>query len=254
MKSNGPRLCAGILLGLFASLSPALAQVAALSESGARPVPSNETSTQILSPLPTLTLRDALERAQRIDPQFQSAVSDAKLSHEDQLQSRAAPLPTLGLSSQYLNTQGNDRVPTGRYVTQDGVHVYREWSVLRQDLSPSTLLRTDYRHARVAEAVSQDKSEKARLALAVTVVKAYYTTASSLLSTSTPLPSRLWIRPIDWLPLARAWNVVVGSRTVTSLNSSFTLGIVAFGTIGCSMLDASEFSWPFTRYADVLAA
>ena len=174
MESNGSCLCAGILLGLLASLSPALAQVAAFSEFAAGPVPSNETSTQILSPLPTLTLQDALERAQRIDPQFQSAVSDAKLAHEDRLQSRAVPLPTLGLSSQYLNAQGNDRIPTGRYVTQDGVHVYREWSVLRQDLSPSTLLRTDYRHARVADAVSQDKSEKARLALAVTVVKAYY--------------------------------------------------------------------------------
>ena len=63
MESNAPRLCAGMLLGLIASLSPALAQVAALSEFATGRVRSNETSTQILSPLPTLTLRDALERA-----------------------------------------------------------------------------------------------------------------------------------------------------------------------------------------------
>jgi len=130
--------------------------------------------TQTQSPLSTLTLLDALERAQRLDPQFQSAVSDAKLAREDRLQSRAAPFPTLGLSSQYLNGQGNGLIPTGRYITQDGVHVYREWSVVRQDLSPATLARTDYKRATVAEALSQSKAAKARLALAVTVVKAYY--------------------------------------------------------------------------------
>jgi outer membrane protein TolC len=174
MESNGPRLCTGVLVGLIATLSPALAQVDTSLGFAAATVPSSETSTQNRSPLPTLTLRDALERAQRIDPQFQSAASDAKLAHEDRLQSRAAPLPTLGLSSQYLNTQGNGLIPTGRFVTQDGVHVYREWSVVRQDLSPATLIRTDYKRARVAEAVSQTKAEKAGLALAVAVIKAYY--------------------------------------------------------------------------------
>jgi outer membrane protein TolC len=163
-----------MLLCLITSLSPTLAQVSAPPDFLAASVQSNGTSAQILSPLITLTFQDALKRAQRNDPTFQSAVSNAKLAHEDRIQSRAAPFPTLGLSSQYLNTQGNDRIPTGRYVTQDGVHVYREWSVVRQDLSPATLLRTDYRHARVAEAVSQTKAEKARLALAVTVVKTYY--------------------------------------------------------------------------------
>jgi hypothetical protein len=43
----------------------------------------------------------------RLSAQIQSAVSDARLAHEDRLQSRATPLPSLGLSSQYLNTQGN---------------------------------------------------------------------------------------------------------------------------------------------------
>jgi outer membrane protein TolC len=163
-----------MLLGLVTSLSPALAQVATSSEFLAASVQSNGTSTQIRSPLPTLTFRDALERAQRNDPQFQSTVSDARLAHEDRLQSRATPLPALSLSSQYLNTQGNGRIPTGKFVTQNGVHVYREWSIVRQDLSPATLMRTDYKHAKAAETLSQTKVEKARLALAVTVVKAYY--------------------------------------------------------------------------------
>jgi outer membrane protein TolC len=162
--------CGGLLLGLATPLSPSLAQVAS-SEFLAESAQSNGTSTQILSPLRTLTFRDALERAQRNNPQFQSAVSDARLAHEDRLQSRATPLPSLGLSSQYLNGQGNGMIPTGRFVTQDGVHVYREWSVVSQDLSPATLTRTDYKRATAAETLSQTKAEKARLELALTVVK-----------------------------------------------------------------------------------
>src|SRR5258705_9129533 len=119
-------LCGSMLLGLVTSLSLGLAQVAASSEFLAASAQSNGSSTQTLSPLPTLTFRDALERAQTNDPPFQSAVSDARLAHEDRLQSRAISLPSLGLSSQYLNTQGNGLIPTGKFVTQDGVHVYRE--------------------------------------------------------------------------------------------------------------------------------
>jgi outer membrane protein TolC len=164
----------GVLLCLVTSLSPTLAQVSAPPDLLAASVQSNGTSTQILSPLLTLRFRDALERAQRNDPTFQSAVSNAKLAREDRLQSRAAPFPTLDLSSQYLNTQGNGLIPTARFVTNDGVHVYREWSVVSQDLSPATLIRTDYKRATVAEVLSQTKAEKAGLALAVNVVKAYY--------------------------------------------------------------------------------
>ena len=164
----------GMLMCLVTSLSPTLAQVSAPSDFLAASVQSNGTSTQILSPLPTLTFQDALERAQRNDPTFQSAVSNTKLAREDRLQSRTAPFPTLDLSSQYLNTQGNGVIPTGSFVTNDGVHVYREWSVVSQDLSPATLIRTDYKRATVAEALSRTKAEKAGLALAVTVVKAYY--------------------------------------------------------------------------------
>ena len=218
MASDGPRLFAGMLLGLVASLSPALAQVDTSFEFAATPVQSGETAPPIQPALPTLTFRDALARAQRIDPKFQSAVSDAKLAHEDRIQSRAAPFPTLGLSSQYLNTEGNDRIPTGRYVTQDGVHVYREWSVVRQDLSPATLIRTDYKRARVAEAVSQTKAKKAGLALAVTVVKAYYGLAVAQRKNATL--SRRWIRQVVSLLSARIWKAAVESRTVTSLNFS----------------------------------
>jgi outer membrane protein TolC len=164
----------GLLLCLITSLSPALAQISGPEGFRALPVHSNGSSAQILSAMPTVTFQDALERAQRIDPQFQSAVSDAKVAHQDRLQSRVAPFPTFDLSSQYLNTEGNGLIPTGRFITNDGVHVYREWSVIHQDLSPATLARTEYKRATATEALSQTKAEKAGLALAVTVAKTYY--------------------------------------------------------------------------------
>jgi outer membrane protein TolC len=122
----------------------------------------------------TLTLQDALARAQQNDAQFLATVTDAKVAHEDVVQAGTAIRPLLGVRSDYLGTQGNGKLASGRFVTNDGVHVYRDWSVFHQDLSPGTLMRTGYRRATASEAVAQAKSEIARRGLVVTVTKAYY--------------------------------------------------------------------------------
>ena len=122
----------------------------------------------------TLTLQDALARAQRYEPQFLAAQSAVLAAREDTAQARAVLLPSMGVRSDFLNTQGNGVFPSGRYVTNDGVHVYREWATLHQDLSPGTLTRSGYRRAQVAQAVAQAKAELARRGLTVTVTKAYY--------------------------------------------------------------------------------
>ena len=155
-----PRAC-GTLLALVVSLSPALAQ------RQEAPGPAS-TAPQ------TLTLQDALGLAQKNDPQFLTALGDVRIAREDRVQARAALLPSVGLKSDYLGTQGNGVLPSGRFVTNDGVHVYRDWGVVRQDLSPGTLLRTGSRRAAAAEALAQAKAEIARRGLAATVTKAYY--------------------------------------------------------------------------------
>jgi outer membrane protein TolC len=124
--------------------------------------------------LPTLTFKDALERAQRYEPQFLAAVNAANLAREDVVQARAALYPATGIRSDYLNTQGNGLLPSGRYVTNDGVHVYREWATLHQDLSPGTLTRTGVQRTEALRAVAQARAEIARRGLGVTVTKAYY--------------------------------------------------------------------------------
>lgn len=123
----------------------------------------------------TITLQDAIERARKNDPQFLATVGDAKIAHEDRTQARNAALPTVSYTAQALLDQGNGgRTSIGRYVTQDGVHVYRSWAVIHEDLSPSGYLGTEYRHAQAAESVAKAKVEIARRGLTVAVTKFYY--------------------------------------------------------------------------------
>ncbi len=123
----------------------------------------------------TVTLKDALDRARKIDPTLVGAVSDAKSALEDRLQARNAMLPQITATTQYLGDQGDGgKISDGRFVTQDGVHVYRAWGVLRQDLSPATLMATGYTRAKAAEAMANAKAEIARRGLVVTVTKNYY--------------------------------------------------------------------------------
>jgi len=122
----------------------------------------------------TLTLKDALERAQMNAPQLLAAISDVNSAREDLLQARATRRPSASARSEYLGTQGNGIVPSGRFVTNDGVHVYRDWAIVHQDFN-AALLKTGYQRAGEAEAIAKAKVEIARRGLAATVTRAYYT-------------------------------------------------------------------------------
>ena len=122
----------------------------------------------------TLTLKDALELAQKNDPQFLAALNDAAVAAEDLRQARASRYPSLTDRTEYLGTQGNGKTPDGRFVTNDGVHVYREWAVLHQDLNAGLFFGTGIDRAGAAEALARAKAEVARRGLAPTVTKAYY--------------------------------------------------------------------------------
>jgi len=187
--SINPRKC---LVNLCALVPVCLVLHALLAASPARaqgeaPVSPPQSTVQLVQPsspgpegaMVTITLQDALERARENDAQFLAAVTDAKIAREDRVQARAALLPSVNDSTQYLGTQGNGVLPSGRYVTNDGVHVYREWGVVHQDLSPTTLMMTGYRRASAAEALARAKAEVARRGLVVTVTKDYYALAVS---------------------------------------------------------------------------
>src|SRR5262249_19715786 len=121
-----------------------------------------------------VTLQDALARAKQNDAQFQTAVADADVAREDRIQARAALFPALGYTTQYLGNSPNGVNPNGRFVSLDGVKMYRAWGVTREELSANTLLLTPLRRARALEAAAQAKLEVAQRGLAVTVTRNYY--------------------------------------------------------------------------------
>jgi outer membrane protein TolC len=161
-------LCVGASVG-NAQTAPPQAPAEAPVQLVYPPKPAEETG-----PPATITLADALQRAQKYNAEFSLALSDQRVAHEDRLQARNARLPQFGLRSEYLGTQGNGRTPNGRYVTQDGVHVYREWATVHQDLTANVFMGTDYKRSMAAEAIANAKAEIARRGLTVTVTRTFY--------------------------------------------------------------------------------
>jgi outer membrane protein TolC len=139
-------------------------------------------SLQLARPAPpaappvVVTLQDALQRAKQNDTQYQAAVADEQVAHEDRVQARAGLLPAFSHTTQYLGNQAtpNNVNPNGRFVSLDGVNMYRSWAVAHQELSPSVFMRTQLKKASAAEAVASAKREVAERGLAVTVTRAYY--------------------------------------------------------------------------------
>ncbi len=122
----------------------------------------------------TLTLADAIARAQKNSPDFQKALEAVKLAHYNQVQARAAMLPAISGLGQYLNTQGNGISPVGRFVTNDGVHVYRAWAVAHQDMPGSFFIDAGPRRAAYEKAIAQAGAQIAKRSLVVTVTQDYY--------------------------------------------------------------------------------
>jgi outer membrane protein TolC len=126
------------------------------------------------APPPVITLQDALGRARQVDAQFQGAIADAAVAREDRLQARAALLPSVNQLTQYLGTQGNGKLPSGRFVTNDGVHVYRAWGTVHQDITPDLFYKDTFTRAQALEAQAAARLEIAQRGLAVTVTRNYY--------------------------------------------------------------------------------
>lgn len=121
-----------------------------------------------------ITLQDAIDRARRYYAQYRAAVMNAQIANQDRVQARAMLLPSISSSQQFLGTKGGSKIPTGRFVTNDGVHVYRSWAVLHQDIPAGFFTLAPYRRAKAADAFAQAQAEIARRGLTVTVTTLYY--------------------------------------------------------------------------------
>src|SRR5262245_4136978 len=126
------------------------------------------------APPPVITLQDALDRARRLDVTLQAAITEAQIAREDVFQARSSLLPSLHNTSEYLGTQGNGTLSSGRFISNDGVHMYREWGVVHQEINADFVLGSGRQRAAAAAALAQARVEIAQRGLAVTVTRNYY--------------------------------------------------------------------------------
>src|SRR5258708_16899097 len=125
----------------------------------------------------TIKLEDALARARKYGGQIQSANIAVLQAKEDSVQARAAKLPTVNTFNQFIYTETNG-TPSGRFVANDGVHVYNEQAVVHEELL--TLVRQgELKRALAAEAIVKAKAEVAARGLNTTVIQDYYAILSA---------------------------------------------------------------------------
>jgi len=121
----------------------------------------------------TITLQDALSRAQKNEPQYRAALTQYGVAREIRVQSRATLLPNVNYVAAFIYTQG-DSVGLGRYIANNGVHEYISEGNVHQELSWQAL--AEYQRAQAQEALARAQSEIAARGLVVTVTQAYYGT------------------------------------------------------------------------------
>jgi len=119
----------------------------------------------------TITLQDALSRAQANEPQYRNALTQYGVARENRVQSRAALLPNVNYASSLLYTQGNGTA-SGVFIANNGVHEYLNEGNVHQQISWQTV--AEYRVAQAQEALAKAQAEIATRGLAVTVTQAYY--------------------------------------------------------------------------------
>src|SRR4051794_34216759 len=71
----------------------------------------------------TVTVQDALSRAQKNEPQYRNALTQYGVARANTVQGRAALLPNVSYAGSFLYTQGNG-TGSGRFIANNGVHEY----------------------------------------------------------------------------------------------------------------------------------
>jgi len=136
----------------------------------ALPARSQQSGPNAAAPT-TITLQDALTRAQANEPQFRAALTDYGVAKENRVQSRAALLPNVNYNAGFIYTQGNG-TSSGRFIAANGVHEYLSEGNAHQALSLQNL--AEYRRSRAEEALAKARYEIATRGLVVAVTQAYY--------------------------------------------------------------------------------
>ncbi|HEV2114359.1 MAG TPA: TolC family protein [Terriglobales bacterium] len=157
-----------LLGGQEASITPP-GGAAAMTTDNSNSQGTNAAAAASASPA-TITLEDALRLAQKDSTQFQAAVTDAGLAHQDRVQARAGLLPSVSYNAQYLYSEGNGTA--ARFIANNGVHEYISEGNAHQVFDLAHI--ADFQRSGAAEALAKAKAEIAARGLVVTVTQSYY--------------------------------------------------------------------------------
>ena len=123
-----------------------------------------------------LSLQDALDRARKYNPQFQSVVTDAAIAHQDTKQSLAGLLPTVTYNNQFIYTQPN-QLHDVRFIANNKVHEYISQGNVHESIGVAEI--AGFSRVSATAAVAKAKAEIASRGLVVTVTQLYYALAAA---------------------------------------------------------------------------
>lgn len=154
------------ILCFTATVFAQLTQPSATQQPAQQSTPPQSTDAPL-----TITLQDALSRARKYNVEFNAALTDRGVAHQDRVQARAALLPSVNYNNQFIYTEGNGTA-SGVFVANNAVHEYLSQGDAHQNLSLVDL--AGFRRSGALEAVAKAKAEIAARGLVVTVVQSYY--------------------------------------------------------------------------------
>jgi len=120
----------------------------------------------------SISLEDAIKRAQSSSTAFAAANTDAQVAQSEHTIARSALLPNVVYHNQYLYTQGTGSPNGFRFIANNAVHEYVSQGSVTETIGGAEL--ADYRRTTAEAAAARARLEVARRGLVVTVVGNYY--------------------------------------------------------------------------------
>jgi outer membrane protein TolC len=130
----------------------------------------------------SITLEEAIHRAQANEPSFATAVADSRVAALDRSIARSALLPGVTYHNQYLYTEPNGQLnqtgqgtasqPSPRFIANNTVHEYMSQGIVDETIGVAQV--AGLRHANAAAALAAAQLEIARRGLVATVASLYY--------------------------------------------------------------------------------
>jgi outer membrane protein TolC len=154
----------------------ATAAVLLLNGTNCAQQPAAATGKSDITPL-RLTLSEALSRARKNSVVYQSAVTDARVAHEDKKQAVAALLPTVTYDNSAIYTEGTGVDDQPKFIANNAVHEYVSQANVHEVLDVAGFAQA--RRATASSAAAKARAEIASRGLVVTVVQSYYAAAAA---------------------------------------------------------------------------